>query len=228
MNATTITSKILRPPKPWTAPSITMPFPIDAHDLHPIGTDRVGRSWFTHPLGELSERPRRYSDEVVLPNAPLVVEIVGDERQYRAFDVYAPGSFEARQATVAHVRIPPKPGLVDQLGGVRQLGPKTEFRGGSFRGPIRGAAKIVAHLSKLGDGAQFIPDPGTTDGFLIRANGKPYPSMVDAALRARVLIGPFLHGHPAACRFCGAEAETVAAVDVPWCGSCAGPKGGKA
>ena len=83
-------------------------------------------------------------------------------------------------------------------------------------GAIRGAGAVLKRITAKGDALRLVGDAL----LLVSPGGRPHPNVRDAVALARPLLVPYLRdGQPPACGLgCGAEAATVAYLEVPWCG----------
>lgn len=233
-------AQTIRRLRPWKPPTIEAPYPIDASELRSLGTDKRGRVWWSHPLGELMERPRPMTEADILPNAPYAQERVGDERTYRVFSVNAPGSFAAFEASTVASRKPPAPskpadalaysGLADARS-ERIVAPPSRdtlalssVRGGVYGGrpAVRGPEAILARLAERGSVVTLSADRA---GLVVSApGGRPAPGVTQLVALAHPLLLAHLQGTPLTCTVTKHKtptpATTIAVGGAPWCGEC--------
>lgn len=203
-----------RQPSGWKRPEFDGPVQISGRDLEPIGTDRSGRAWFRHKrYGEMAERSRLVPENLLGVGPVIPVEVDG-ELQYRAFDLFAPGSLARLQARAASRPLRPKTYAVhDGLSDAR-IGRILTSRDGK---PIRGAVNILEQLRDKDVRAAL----DTTRTRIVALYDHFAPALIVLELAEPILV-PHLRGEKPTCQVTdhGGEAVTVTRDGVPWCASC--------
>jgi hypothetical protein len=215
MNIGRLTSTVTRVPKDWRAPNLDGPLVFDEMELEPLG-EAGGYKWWSHPLGELRERPERLTDRDVLPSRPMIQTWVNGRREYRVFELLAPGSYGT--AIFAPSPKPPKPSRpIDALGGLSMLGRQVPIAVAPSQskndlapvaGPsphytyvgtykTRGAAAIVARL--IAKGYHLAPDTTGSALCVSSPGGKSIISFAEIE-KIKPLVQPYLRdGKAPAC-----------------------------
>jgi hypothetical protein len=221
-------------PRQWEAPSFDMPALTNPADLKPLGTDRMGRKWFSHKkYGEMVETAELEASWQPIPNS-VIVEVGRD--LFRTFaPPVAPGTYD--RLMNAAIRVPRPPAAhrpVDAIGLLFLGRARPERVAASMKtidirpaeGPVRGAAQILDRLKRAGATVRLATDKlalvVTTSG------GHLGPGVLELVDRTAPLLVAHLNGSPLACTVSKhktpALATTYALGGAPWCGECDGEK----
>jgi hypothetical protein len=223
--ATTITSRVLRHAKPWTAPNFETPLQIDASELSPIGEYR-GKAWYSHNLGELETR-RTYRSGEELPNGPITAATVDGELVFTGYAVHEPGALAALQDTTPRAPRPPrKVKPIDLLSGtIAAKSHPTSYGTAGRTGAPRtaGVADLLRRIESKGARVTLSAD-GTS--LVVSAPGARSPvGVAELIEKAGPLILAYLAGSPLRCtvRDHGADAPQAVSLSLgstPICAEC--------
>ena len=200
----------------WRPPTYHRPLPIELHQLEPL-EPLSGKACYAFQDLELEQAgPLLDPDFDIIPNGWVLKVRKGDRLYYQGFTYHEKGWREQLKTAVAPAVKAPEPQKVIDL--------LTRFDLFTKQGVywIRGVKPIRERLRRKGIEQRLSAD--RTKAVTTGAGGKAMWSHLDAAAAVEPLTVPDLRGETPYCEVTKhrtpAEAVTVAAGGLAWCGEC--------